>query len=73
MKFVGDSIQEYINSVGKVMAKKYNISAGDVIKCMLHTGFYGYIRCNYSIVKAENPEYWADKIFYLIDNREQFK
>lgn len=72
MRFVGDSIQEYINEIGKKMIEKYNISADTVIKNMLYTKFYGYIRKNYSFVKSKSPEYWAGKIHCLADIGEQF-
>lgn len=73
MQFVGDSINDYLSELCVLLSNKYNISKNEASNYIVISKFYLKIRSNFLQIKEKSPEFWAEKIYLMVQDGETFK
>ena len=72
MIFVGDATKKYLDNVCERLCIKNNVNVNEASRCMIDTGFDIYLKQNLYLMKENNIDYWADKIYDKARLKETF-
>ena len=72
MAFVGDSIQQFLSEICKIMCERYKLSALEASKMIIDTRFDWYVKSNYSSAKDKTADCWADIVYFKSVLKEYF-